>query len=115
MQRGRGTGRRKTVDEIRSILQGHRQSSLSLLAFARKHGFCYATLRRWRAIHERTVPGPESPPEGLPPRFVAVELEPATRTDEFVLEWSPGRSLRIPGGFDSDQLRRLLDVLGMRP
>jgi hypothetical protein len=79
---------------------------LSLRAFAQQQGLCYATLRRWRAVHEAAAP---------PPRFVAVELEPAARPGDFILEWSPGRSLRIPAGFDPDQLRGLLDMLGVRP
>lgn len=114
MRGGRGTGRRRTADEIRSILQWHARSGMSLLAFARKQGLCYATLRRWRTLHEAGAPDPETRPEAEHPRFVAVELEPATRPGEFVLEWSPGHSLRIPGGFDADQLRQLLDVLGVR-
>lgn len=88
---------------------------MSLLAFAREKGLCYATLRRWRAIHEATATSDDPGPDSSSPRFVPVELEPAARTGEFVLEWLPGRSLRIPAGFDSDQLRRLLDVLGVRP
>ena len=112
---GRGSGRRRTAEEIRSILQWHERSGLSLLAFARQQGLCYATLRRWRAVREEAAPGPELSPQAAHPQFVAVELEPAARPGEFILEWSAGRSLRIPAGFAPDQLRRLLDVLGVRP
>ncbi|MBN8247110.1 MAG: hypothetical protein J0L84_06665 [Verrucomicrobia bacterium] len=49
------------------------------------------------------------------PAFIPVELETVTPGVEFVLEWAPGRSLRIPSGFDPGELRRLLDVLGVRP
>jgi hypothetical protein len=45
---------------------------------------------------------------------VPVQLE-ALRSEGFVFEWAPGRSLRIPAGFNADQLRRLLEVLEVRP
>ena len=32
-----------------------------------------------------------------------------------ITDWSSGCALRIPAAFDPDQLRRLLDVLGVRP
>ena len=115
MRRGRGSGRGPRADEVRSILQCHDHSGLSLLTSARKQELCYATLRRWRVIHEAAAPGPGLNAEAPHPQFVAVELEPVTRPGDFVLEWSPGRSLRIPAGFDPDQLRRLLEVLGARP
>lgn len=119
----RRSGRRRTADEIRSILDGQHESGLSLLAFARKQGLCYATLRRWRARHgaraARAATTQASPgaclPEGGYPAFVPVELDAGTPARDFILEWSSGRSLRIPAGFDPDQLRRLLDVLGVRP
>ncbi len=119
----RRSGRRRTADEIRSILDWQRESGLSLLAFARKQGLCYASLRRWRALHgaltARAVTTEASSGSGRPeledPAFVPVELDAETPTRDFILEWSSGRSLRIPAGFNPDQLRRLLDVLGVRP
>jgi hypothetical protein len=118
------TGRRRTREEIRSILEWHHQSGLSLLAFARRQGLCYASLRRWRADQESRArvepagsagerPGHPRTAESLP-HFVPVQLE-ELRSENFILEWAPGRSLRIPAGFDPDQLRRLLDALGVRP
>lgn len=121
---GRGSGRRRTADEIRSILDWQERSGLSLLAFARKHQLCYATLRRWRATHQVLGPVPEltqalpdtsHPQDRLRPQFVPVELESAPRPGDFILECPSGCALRIPAGFDPDQLRRLLDVLGVRP
>ena len=121
---GRGSGRRRTADEIRCILDWQERSGLSLLAFARKHQLCYATLRRWRTTHQVLGPVPELP-AALPdtphhhdrprPQFVPVELESAPRPGDFILECPSGCALRIPAGFDPDQLRRLLDVLGVRP
>lgn len=112
----RAPERRRTPDEIRAILGLYQQSGLSLLAFARKHELCYATLRRWRADHE-AAPGNPRPPGDADstPRFVPVELEGGVNQGDFILDWSPGRSLRIPAGFDPGRLRRLLEVLEVLP
>jgi hypothetical protein len=46
---------------------------------------------------------------------VPVALEVDSLAGDFVLAWAPGRSLRIPAGFDPGQLRGLLAVLGVLP
>ena len=116
----RPVGRHRTPVEIRSILQLHRRSGLSLLAFARRHELCYPTLLRWRtrsaAAHTGPGSGQSGPGGDLPdPGFVPVQVEPGAPLTDFVLVWAPERSLRIPPGFDPVQLRHLLDALGMRP
>ena len=107
---------RRSQQEIEAILRRHRLSGLSLLAFAREHDLCYATLVRWRrraGAMDGDEPQAASP---VPtPTFIPIELEGAMSGVEFVLEWAPSRSLRIPSGFDPGELRRLLDVLGMCP
>lgn len=109
-------GRRRTPDEIASILGGYRQSGLSLLAFARKHELCYATLRRWRADHEAAPANPcRAGDADSSPTFVPVALEGGVNPGDFILDWSGGRSLRIPAGFDPGRLRRLLEVLEVVP
>ena len=112
----RAPERRRTPEEIRSILGGYRQSGLSLLAFARKHELCYATLRRWRADHEAAPANARRAGDAdSTPTFVPVELEGGGNQADFILDWSPGRSLRIPAGFDPGRLRRLLEVLEVLP
>jgi len=113
----RGAGRpRRSQSEIDSILRSHRLSGQSLLAFARQHGLCYGSLLRWRRRAGAVDGGHPQVPAAIPmPAFIPVELETVTPGVEFVLEWAPGRSLRIPSGFDPGELRRLLDVLGVRP
>lgn len=109
-------GRRRTPEEIRSILGWYRQSGLSLLAFARKHQLCYATLQRWRADHEAAPANPSRVGDAdSTPRLVPVELAGGVNPGDFILDWSRGRSLRIPAGFDPGRLRRLLEVLGVLP
>jgi len=82
-----------------------------LLAFAREQDLNYATLLRWRrrAADQDQTPAPISSPS-----FIPIEVEPAGTGGDFVLNWAPSRSLRIPPGFDPAELRRLLDVLGVR-
>ncbi len=109
-------GRRRTAEEIRSILGWYRQSGLSLLAFARQHELCYATLRRWRADHEAAPANPcRVGDANSTPRLVPVELAGGVNPGDFILDWSGGRSLRIPAGFDPGRLRRLLEVLEVLP
>jgi len=103
---------RRPQQEIELILRRQRLSGLSLAAFAREHGLCYATLLRWR---RDAGAGGRVSREAPAPAFIPVELEPSGAGVGFVLDWGPGRSLRIPSGFDPAELRRLLDVLGVRP
>lgn len=109
--------------EIEAILRQHRDSGLSLLAFARQHHLPYPTLWGWRrrlaAIH---APNPQAAPRIRRPSspapaqaFIPVEVESVPAPADFLLAWAPDRSLRIPPGFDPGELRRLLDVLGVRP
>jgi hypothetical protein len=107
--------RHRTPKEIAALLQEHRRSGLSLLAFARNRQLCYASLLRWRS---RPRPGANAlvPPDpGGGPRFVPVQIQSEALAADYVLGWPGGRSLRIPPRFETDSLRRLLEVLeGLR-
>ena len=115
--------RHRTATEIRAILNDHRQSGLSLVAFARHHQLCYASLLRWRSRYPSEGGQAASHSEFsdepvLKPRFVPVRMDPdpANGTlDGFVIAWSAGKSLRVPDRFNPQQLRQLLDVLGWQP
>jgi len=103
----------RSHDEIAAILRQHRLSGLSLLAFAREHDLNYATLLRWRRrAFEHSDVQTAAPISS--PTFIPIEVEPAGAGGDFVLNWAPSRSLRIPPGFDPSELRRLLDLLGVR-
>lgn len=101
----------RTPKEKADILKAHRRSGLSLLAFARKEGLCYASLLRWRCrqgngTHLVAPPQPEGGP-----RFVPVSIEAEVVSGDYVLSWPSGRSLKIPRRFETDSLRRMLSVL----
>jgi len=109
---GSGAARRhRSLEEKAEILSEHRRSGLSLLAFARKRGLCYASLVRWRS---RQHPGGSALVRsgiGSDPGFVPVRIESEVGSGDYVLSWEEGRSLKIPRQFDAQSLRRLLGVL----
>jgi len=103
--------RHRTHDEIAGILRDHRRSGLSLLAFARTEGLCYASLLRWRSRQRNGTNALVSSNLEADPRFVPVKLESEGLSGDYVLSWPAGRSLKIPPQFETDSLRRLLSVL----
>ena len=106
---------RRSLEEIRCLLNAHAQSGVSLLAFAQAHDLCYASLRRWRTTHatalEVRTHGRERRRRQPSPGFIPVQIENPVPSGEFTVCWPGGRALRIPAGFDPEQLRRLLQVL----
>ena len=107
----RTTRRHLTHKEIAGILRDHRRSGLSLLAFAGKHGLCYASLLRWRCRQRNDASAVVPPDTEANPRFVPVKIEGEVLGGDYVLSWAGGRSLKIPRQFETDALRRLLTVL----
>ncbi len=107
----RTTRRHLTPKEKAGIFREHRRSGLSLLAFAGKHGLCYASLLRWRSRQRKGANVLVSPDTGADPRFVPVKVETEGLSGDYVLSWTGGRSLRIPLHFEPESLGRLLSVL----
>ena len=107
----RTTRRHRTPKEKAEILREHRRSGLSLLAFARKHGLCYASLLRWRSRQRKGANVLLPSETRADPRFVPVKIESEVFSGDYVLSWTGGRSLKIPLQFETDSLRRLLMVL----
>lgn len=111
----RPPGRHRTPKEKAEILREHRRSGLSLLAFARKHGLCYASLLRWRSRRRKGAKILVPPDTEADPQFVPVQIESEVLSGEYVLSWAGGRCLKIPLQFDPDSLRRLLGILEGAP
>lgn len=111
----RPSRRHRTPSEKAEILREHERSGLSLLAFAGKHGLCYASLLRWRCQQRDDASAAAPSDTEADPRFVPVKIEGEVLGGDYVLSWPGGRSLKIPRRFETDSLRRLLRVLeGMR-
>ena len=110
-----GPRRHLTSKEKAKILKAQERSGLSLLAFARKHELCYASLLRWRARLNSEAPVPTVLGSASHPHFVPVALEREPSDSGYILGWAGGRSLRIPLQFDPDSLQRLLNLLEARP
>jgi hypothetical protein len=107
-----GHGRHRTPKEKARIFRAHGRSGLSLLAFARQHGLCYASLLRWRA-RRSTRPTPAD--RQADPRFVRVKIAGDGLGGDYLVSWPGGRTLKIPSQFEPEALRRLLGVLEERP
>lgn len=107
-----GHGRHRTPKEKARILREYGRSGLSLRAFARERGLCYASLLRWRAGR---LPRPTSAQTQADPRFVRVKIEGGELGGDYLVSWPGGRSLKIPPQFEPESLRRLLGVLEARP
>lgn len=103
--------RHRTDQEIAGILKDHRRSGLSLPAFARKEGLCYASLLRWRSRPSKGEKAPASCNFQADPGFIPVKIQSEGLGGEYVLSWPAGRFLRIPQQFEMDSLCRLLRVL----
>ena len=103
--------RHRTDKEIAGILKDHRRSGLSLLAFAREQGLCYASLLRWRSRSAARAKALVARDLEADPGFIPVKLQSEGLGGDYVLSWPTGRCLKIPPQFETDSLRRLLSVL----
>ena len=71
-----GPGRHRTAKQKAQILRAHRRSGLSLLAFARRHQLCYASLLRWRSGQSAAATEAGTPLDSqADPRFVPVTIQ----------------------------------------
>lgn len=107
----RATRPHRTPEQKAEILRAHELSGLSLLAFARKQGLCYASLMRWRGRRRKGASVLTPSDTEADPHFVPVKIEAEVVDGDYLLSWGGGRSLKIPRHFETDSLRRLLTVL----
>ena len=90
-----------TREDWKKRIEQHRRSGLSAAAWCKQHGIRENQFHYWR----RAVETPEVAPDAG--RFVRVSGVEA-------VELFVGEKLRlkVPAGFDSTELKRLLEVLG---
>ena len=92
-------------DDARAVLNAWRASGESLSAFARHHGVQRSRLARWIRRLET----------GALVRFHPVRVtgaaHPTAWPATIEIELPSGERIRLPRGFDTDDLRRLFSVL----
>jgi hypothetical protein len=94
--------------DARVVIEAWQQSGEPMSRFAKRHGVDARRLARWVARLE--------PRDTKPVRFHAVRLAAAEGGAREVIEvrFGDGWSVRVPRGFEPEDLRRVLAVLGER-
>lgn len=90
----------------REVLARWEAGGLGPAAFARREGVSPVTLRRWRQEF-----GAPARTAGVAGGFIEVRLPGRAPTGGFEVGLSDGRVVRVPAGFDPQELSRLLAVL----
>ena len=101
-----------------------RDSGLSMKEYAAEVGIPVGTLKHWKYTLEREAQAqrtkkPQTPPGEVTPAtpplpLVEVKVPPPQGGEWFELEWERGVRLRVPAAFETQALRRLLQVLEER-
>ena len=95
--------RRTNPAERAELLDAFERSGLSGAAFARKHGIRYGTFDVWRRQRRKADPG-----------FVQVEVAPAQRSVDLVIEFGTGARLRLATAEQVALAAQLLQALNSR-
>lgn len=93
-------------EEARAVVAAWRASGERLAVFARRHGVQPRRLARW---HRRL--GAAAPVHFHPVRVIGT---PSPSPAAMEIDLPHGERIRLPRGFDADDLRRLLAVLEAR-
>jgi hypothetical protein len=89
-------------------LEAWRESGQSLTAFAESHAIHPERLGRWhRLLRTQTQGG-----VGFHPVRVRLDGAPSAEAERIELVLGSARCIRLPHGFDAEDLRRLLLVVG---
>ena len=94
--------------DARVLIEAWRESGQTLTAFARRCNVHPERLGRW---HRLLRTEPRGPVRFHPVRVREVQPQRAESGDRIELVLLDGRSIRVPHGFDADDLRRVLHVL----
>ena len=92
-------------EDARAVVAAWRASGDSLSAFARHHGVQRRRLARWIRRLETAAP------LHFHPVRVAGAVDPQPSPAAIEIELPSGERIRLPRGFDADDLRRLFSVL----
>ena len=96
--------------DARAVLEAWRESGETMATFARRHGIQRGRLERWsRRLRES---GPEV--RFHPVRVVSAPASPERTgaSNHIELQLATGHRIRVAPGFDPEDLRRVLFVIG---
>ena len=101
------------VEEMRELFAAWKESGKSLMAFGKQEGVSYAKLLYWRRKFERETGAAQGEAVELVPVEVIADGQLRESQPKKLEVWlANGVALDVPVGFDGDELRRLVDVLG---
>jgi hypothetical protein len=97
--------------EARVVVEAWRSSGEALARFARRHGFEPRRLARWASRLERAA---DEEVRFHPVRLLEQPVEPERSGSgaPIEIELAHGRRVCVPRGFEAEDLRRVLVVLG---
>jgi hypothetical protein len=105
-----------TAQRWRALLDQHRASGLSIVAFCRRHELAVATFHFWkrRLLHQQDAPAFIEVRTTPQPEVRAVVDAPVPDRGGFELRLRRGVRLRVGRGFDRQLLNELIDTLERR-
>ena len=103
--------RRWTEEDALQILEAWKTSGKTLSVFARELGVGRQRIQRW--VAQLGIDEPEPSVTFHPVRVIGESRLPEAEALEVVLV--DGTRVRIPNGFDAEELRRLIGVLREKP
>ena len=117
-----GSRRRRTRSEVEAILEEYGRSGLTQRVFTRRVGIGVSTLQYWlrRARQGSRGEGTERKSKRRPaPELSLLEVKvagsgpgfPVAQRQGYEIELKAGSRLRVPGGFEEAEVRRLLQLL----
>lgn len=117
-----GSRRRRTGSEVEAILEEYGRSGLTQQVFARRSGIGVSTLQYWLRRAREGRPREHTPAKsngGPVPELSLLEVRladsgrgfPAGQRQGYEIELKAGNRLRVPGGFEEGEVRRLLQLL----
>jgi len=113
---GRQSGWTARAREMRSLLKDLDGSGLSVREFARRQRIAESRIWYWRKrlrqLKDTDTGRPVRSSSKGPQSFVPVTILPDSHSDQTLeVQLASGHKLRIPAGFDGEELRQVLGML----
>jgi transposase-like protein len=104
--------RRFSDSERQEIITEYKTSNLSQASIALRHGISKATIQNWLRTHRKSQ-SKDGSQKLLPVRIIDEDFREASLTSgpAFEITLKSNRRLRVPSGFDLDEVRLLVQIL----